>query len=444
MKMLNRLCFVSVLSVFACFCGCSDDAGTADKGASAAQKGEVAKKSPDKKRPTPEAKDPKAVAFKSVVSPAIKPDAAIAIVNGVPITRAEYDRAMGLRSRIFCISKKLDPTKRNKDVDAYNNTTKEAALVELVIGEMIRQRCEKAGLSLPEKDLASAQKKFMSNIRRPNTPFEEYVGALPAEDGDEVRRHVAAFARSEFYLGQWATNDFRTVSDEEVSNRLEFVQSYQQSVSSRNEEAKRKAAAAKAEIMAGASFYSVTTNRAEIFKDDGKFWDVVELEDLEPDDELLKFLVAAKAGDISDPLDLDDGIGIVGVLLKEKGEAVDDKEPPDQYTLVRCMFNAYEEMDEPEDFEEMRKLLLDRKAESARAALVKDLFSDSKIEYPFGKKLFASAKKPRGKPNARRNKPRKAKAPKTGQAAARRAAPPKDVEGVQGSPENNAEPAKNE
>ena len=184
MKMLNRLCFVSVLSVFACFCGCSDDAGTADKGASAAQKGEVAKKSPDKKRPTPEAKDPKAVAFKSVVSPAIKPDAAIAIVNGVPITRAEYDRAMGLRSRIFCISKKLDPAKRNKDVDAYNNTTKEAALVELVIGEMIRQRCEKAGLSLPEKDLASAQKKFMSNIRRPNTPFEEYVGALPAEDGD--------------------------------------------------------------------------------------------------------------------------------------------------------------------------------------------------------------------------------------------------------------------
>lgn len=410
MKKFHNLSLAVALSAFALLCGCSEEADT--KANVQAEKNAAVKRQDCPAVVSPVAGDARAVVFRSPVNPAVKPETAIATVNGVPITRADYDRSVGLRTRIYCIAKKLDPTKRNKDVDAYNNTTKEVALVELVISEMIRQRCEKEGLTVPEEAMLAGQKKFMSDIRRGKTPFEKYAETLPPADGEELRRHVAAYSRSEFYLEHWATNDFRTVSDSEVSNRLEFVSNYQKTVDSRNEEAKRKAAAAKAEILAGASFYSVTTNRAEIFKADGEMWDVVELEDLEPDDDLLKFLLTAKQGDISDPIDMDDGIGIVGVLLKEKGEPVDGKEPPDQYTLVRCMFNAYEEMDEPEDFEGMRKLLLERKQEQARQALVADLFKNADIKYPLGKKLFASAKKAGGKAKAKKGKAKKKDAAK--------------------------------
>lgn len=385
MRIAGNLFALLVFAAAVSLSGCSEET-EAPKKPEAEVKGTV-----------PAEKDPRSVVFKSPVNPKVKPEDVIVVVNGAPITRAEYDRWVGLRTRVYCMAKKLDPTKSDRNVDFYNNATKDLALIDLVARELIRQRCEKEAIVLPEKVVKAGQLKFMKDINKAKVSFEDYLKTIPAVEAEEIRRQVVADVRSDYYLEQWATNDFKTVTGLEVSNRIEFVQNYQKTVDARNAESRRKAAEAKAEIIAGASFYSVTTNRAEIFKEDGKMWDVVELEDLEPDDDLFRFLATAKQGDISDPLDLEDGIGIVGVLLKEPGEAVDGKTPPDQYTLVRCMFNGYDEMDEPEDFEAMRKLLLERKQTETRKSLMEELFKDAKIEAPFGDKLFLKPHKGKGK-----------------------------------------------
>lgn len=284
------------------------------------------------------------------------------------------------------------------------------ALLDIVSRELIRQECESRSIAPSEKDIASAKRRFLSDILSPRSNFEEFAASLPKDERDSLIRQITIDASAEVLLKACATNDYTRVSAQEVSNRVEVILNSQVEAELRNSQSRTNAAAAKAAILAGATFYDVTTNRAEIFKDEGRFWDVVALRDIDPDSDLFNFLATAKAGDISDPLDFDDGIGIVGVLLKEKEE--EDPEgaaPVDQYTLVRCMFNGYEPIDEPTDFESVRKLLIDRKREEAQKALMSDLFKKAKIEFPYGEKLFAKQKNARGGKAKAKNPKRKKK-----------------------------------
>ena len=323
----------------------------------------------------------------SPVNPKIEPSESIAIVNGVPIRRSDYDRWVVLRARAYCDVNGLDFQKRSEKLDGYIWTTRGAALTDLIRRELIRQECEKKPVTVSSNVLVATQRRFMKHMRRPKVSFDVYVETLPQNEGEELAKQVYCDARDEVFLKNWATNDISSVSALEVSNRIAFVQNYNKGVEERNADSKKRAAAAKAEILAGASFCQVATNRADIFIDQAEFWDIVEIGDFEPEEDIFKFLASAKKGDISDPLDFDDGIGLVGVLNKEK-EVQDDGVVSEQFTLVRCMFNGYDPIEESEDFETVRRSLLEEKVEKARQALVAELFKSAKIEYPFGKKLF--------------------------------------------------------
>ena len=347
---------------------------------------------------------------KSLLNPSIKAEEAIVRVNGQPITKAEFDGMVDIRARVYCCSKNLNPLSPAKKVAEYSRSMKDIVLADLVRREVIRQAAEARALVVPEASVRAMERSFMKGVNEPKGDFSAYAAKLPEGEGDILRKMVVSDAQAEYFLEQWATNDFKHVSDAEVSNRLVFVETYNANVEAKNKEAKAKAAAAKAEILAGASFASVTTNRAEIFVEQGTFYDSYELGELDPDEDLFRFLASANQGDISDPLDFDDGIGIVGVLLKEPGAAPDGVVPEMEYTLVRCMFNAYETLDEPEDFKGMKKLLLERKRDEAREAFVLELMKDAKVELPFGKKLFSQPKKKSAK--APRKKAKSKVAPK--------------------------------
>lgn len=330
----------------------------------------------------------KAFVYPSLVNPKVSTNDAIARVNGVAITRGDFDSWMALREIVFCLNKKLDPAKRQDKVISYRKSTRETAFLDLVRREVLRQECKRRGISPTPDEIKVGEKDFLKGIHREGKAFGAVCESMPKRVQEVLPGLIASDVRDNLLLKAWATNDVFTVSDQEVSNRLEYAKRYQHELESKNGEARRLAAAAKAEILAGASFYSVTTNRAEIFKDQGKEWDTVELGELDEESDLFRFLASANAGDISDPIDFDDGIGIVGVVAKELGAAPAGVAAAMQYTLVRCVFNAYDELDEPEGFEELRKVLLERKLRDARASLVRELTSRSKIELPYGDELF--------------------------------------------------------
>lgn len=350
----------------------------------------------------------KAPSVVSPINPKIKSSESIAIVNGAAIRRDDYDRWIVLRARDFCVANGLDLQKRSEKLDQYIWSTRDVALTDMIRRELIRQECEKKPIVVSNKVLVATQRRFMKRIRRPKESFEEYVKELPEDQGEELRKQVFCDARDEVFLKNWATNDIEHVSAVEVSNRISFVQKYNKEIEELNADSKRRAAAAKAEILAGASFCQVATNRADIFIDQAELWDIAEIGEFEPEEDIFKFLTTAKQGDISDPLDFDDGIGLVGVLLKEKEEQ-DDGTGSELFTLVRCMFNGYDPIEESDDFETVRRSLLEDRVKAAREALVTELFKSAKIEFPFGKKLFAKKKakganKPKKKQPAQKKK----------------------------------------
>lgn len=397
MRLVAHTLSIATLATLVCVVGCSDD-NSAGKGVNVVAPMSVS----------------------SPINPLVKAEDSIAIVNGVSISRSDYDKWVVLRSRVYSMANASKSDNMKMSVADYNTATREVALNDLVRRELIRQECEKKSIVPTDADLAMVKRQFMNGIRLPKVPFEKYIVTLPKVESEEIRKQLYADALGERFLKSWATNDFTKVSDQEVSNRVSIVRESRLKVAVLNAESRKRAAAAKAEILSGASsFYEVTTNRAEVFKEQGQFWDIVELADLDPQTDLFNFLATAKTGDISDPLDFDDGIGIVGVLLKEKEKEASEKEPPQtdaapqvyQYTLVRCMFNGYEPIDEPEDFSSAKKLLLERKKKEAQQALVEELYKNARIEFPFGKNLFANRKNAKRKNAKQSNTRGKAKKP---------------------------------
>lgn len=351
---------------------------------------------------------------KSIINPEIPDDAAVALVNGQPVKKADLDDWIDLRGRVYLANKQVVTTAA-RQVRNYSLATGGLALSDLVRRELVRQRCVGEALETPEDLVVAAQRDFMNGIRKPRTAFADYLVTLPVRERNLLERQVFADAQGEMYLAHWVTNDCLVVTDAEVSNRIDEVKRYNENVERMNQEARRRAAEAKAEILGGRSFYEVTTNRADIFREQGREWDTLELGELDTEEDLFVFLSSAQAGDISDPIDFDDGIGIVGVVMKEKGEVPEGVVAADQYTVVRCVFNAYETMDAPEEFAAMKKEMLKQKKDAARMALVDELYAAAKIELPYGDRLFAvdtrksGVKGGRAKRKSGKSRPKKAK-----------------------------------
>ena len=69
---------------------------------------------------------------------------------------------------------------------------------------------------------------------------------------------------------------------------------------------------------------------------------VVELAELEASDPFAQWLARAEVGDISQPIDFDDGLAIVGLVSKVKSDSsIHPGEEADMYEVVRVLFKAY-------------------------------------------------------------------------------------------------------
>ena len=119
------------------------------------------------------------------------------------------------------------------------------------------------------------------------------------------------------------------------------------------------------------------------------------LDDFEGDDPLLKWLLSAKVGDISDPIDLDDGVSIVGLKMIYEAEPAENGKPAVmEYDLVRCCFYAYEKFEVIEDRNDLIEDMIEMRREMLMEELRKKLTESVKIEFPSGRNLFYAEKKP--------------------------------------------------
>ena len=117
------------------------------------------------------------------------------------------------------------------------------------------------------------------------------------------------------------------------------------------------------------------------------------MEFTEENQQLRDWLKTANAGDISGPIDLDDGIAIVKVVDKWKEPQGQGHEPVDEFELVRCTFKAYQ-YTLVETEEEIRKQYRIELERNLMSQLGERLWKNAVIEFPNGKDFWGKAQKP--------------------------------------------------
>lgn len=138
------------------------------------------------------------------------------------------------------------------------------------------------------------------------------------------------------------------------------------------------------QVAAGVDFQKAGEKHGELFREQEKFWKKLTPADFA--EQVLKdWAFSAKVGEVSPPLDLEDGISIVKVLKKKDGVITETPlaENIAEVELARMTFKALATIKVPNDEELRANILKFRMQESEREFFGK-LREAAKAEYPLG------------------------------------------------------------
>jgi len=372
-----------VIGVFALLAGCDGD----DPSLSTPTEQTAAKKSTKKHRkPQP-------------IVDSLAPTSVIARVNGEDITQGEFKTWEKARTGAWAMARGWKPNIDNEETKKFRANGRMRALGELVKHKLIGQYAVKEGITVTEEGLSRQKSSFLQSINKRKSDFDKVIASFGKSEGESLREIIRGDALTMAVLEHSTSNNLNTVTEEEYTNRIEFVRQWNARADMTNAAVRARAAQAKAEILGGAYFADVAKKYADFLPEQGVAWDTFYLDEFDGDNPLGQWLARSDTGDISDPIDLEDGISIVGLKMKYISPLSESNKPPVYaYEVVRCPFYAYERID---DLGEDRKLVLDDIIEKRREFAMKELHDklveNASIEFPCGNNLFYPPQKAKKK-----------------------------------------------
>ena len=331
---------------------------------------------------------------KSVLMKNLSPRDVIVRVNGVDITKKDFLVRRSLNEKIYRLRNKIELGTKNRKAKSYIQTMEKSIPDEYIRHELVRQAADEAGITVPEKRLKSEYKKFLNYIGRPKDSMEKVVALVGKDEGRVLVDFMRDGIRAELLRDTLATNGYYTVTDEMVSNHLARIVAWNKNADRLNEKARKKANQFREKVLNGGDFKELGKKTAQIHPEYAEEWDSFQLMEFSEENQQLRdWLATANAGDISGPIDLDDGIAIVKVVDKWKEPQGEGNEPVDEFQLVRCTFTAYQyTLVETED--EIRRQYLAELEKNLMGQLGDRLWANAVIEFPNGKDFWGKAKKP--------------------------------------------------
>lgn len=331
---------------------------------------------------------------KSVLMKNLSPRDVIVRVNGVDITKKDFLVRRSLNEKIYRLRNKIELGTKNRKAKSYIQTMEKSIPDEYIRHELVRQAADEAGITVPEKRLKSEYKKFLNYIGRPKDSMEKVVALIGKDEGRVLVDFMREGIRAELLRDTLATNGYYTVTDEMVSNHLARIVAWNKNADRLNEKARKKANQFREKVLNGGDFKELGKKTAQIHPEYAEEWDSFQLMEFSEENQQLRdWLATANVGDISGPIDLDDGIAIVKVVDKWKEPQGEGNEPVDEFQLVRCTFTAYQyTLVETED--EIRRQYLAELEKNLMGQLGDRLWKNAVIEFPNGRDFWGKAKKP--------------------------------------------------
>lgn len=309
-------------------------------------------------------------------------------VNGQPLTRRDFEALLFLRDGVWRICRKLPFDATDEEMMEYRLKAGPGIMLQLIHHELFRQYALEIGADPSKEKVREAAENLLKGLGRKNSTVEKLASEIGGDAGELFRKIPYFDARDALLRQSVTTNDLDNVSEAEIRERERFVAKFDANAEAMNAKARARLSAARKRILAGADIAEEAKRIADTVNPQYAVkWGTFQAAEIAGDEELAKWVVSASPGDISEPLDVDDGLAIVKLVAKTKGEAPFGVEPPDAYELIRCTVKACEKM-RHQNREEMRKQLLQWKREDAQRALGMMLTERAVIEYPNGTNLF--------------------------------------------------------
>ena len=337
------------------------------------------------------------VADKSVSIADLKDDDVLLIVNGQPLTKSEYNQRLRIIERVYRIKKSISDKYVTKELRQHLNATAPYIPQEMLAAELVRQGAERAGVEPTEGDLKEAFSIFGNTVGKSKLNEQAIIKRFGADDGVIIVNMITNNARSIAYRRAVATNQCDVVTDEEIAKYINDVKAFNLRSTKLNAKSRALALKVREDILAGKVLFEDAAKKyAKVRPDHGHEWGDFRLAEFEDGSEVRKWLASAKAGDISMPIDLDDGLAIIGVVAVTPAILPPDLPPEDDYTLVKCTFYAYRYIEE-QTKEEAREYLRSEKRQAAQLELGRRLYDAAVIEMPNGNQFFSASEKAKKK-----------------------------------------------
>ncbi len=327
---------------------------------------------------------------KSIAS--MKPSDVICEVNGQKIYKRDFTKAQRFYETVFRIVRGVRPGKEQAAAEDFAWRNEQRVLPILMQRAVFGQVAKERGFSVTPDEVELCAKPYLAKWNMDDMPVSGLGKKLGEEEGARVIEYFTAEALNDKVVRALARDGWFHVSDEEVTNELVRVRTFNETADRMNARARETLLKAKKEILDGGIFWQVAKKYGEYHPEQGKEWITVQLEELNAEGEkgLREWLKTAEMGDISDPIDFDDGISIVGVVRKGEGEAPAGVVGPTLYTLVRCTMLARNNMEVP-TADAVRKAVLEVKHGEARREVFTNLYYAATIEFPNGTNFFPNA-----------------------------------------------------
>ena len=322
----------------------------------------------------------------------MKPSDVICEVNGQKIRKSDFSKAQRFYETVYRLTRGVRPGKEQDAAEDYAWRNEQRVLPLLMRRTIFGQVAKERGVSVTADEIELCAKSYFENWNMSNMTVQGLRKKLGEEEGARVIEYFTAEALNDKVVRALARDGWYHVSDEEVTNELARVRVFNETADRMNARARETLLKAKKEILEGGIFSQVTKKYGEYRPEQGKEWMTVQLEELvgEGEKALRDWLKKAEIGDISDPIDFDDGIAIVGVVRKGEGEAPAGVVGPTLYTLVRCTMLARNNMEVP-TADEVRKAVLEFKRGAAQREVFTNLYYRAVIDFPNGTNFFPNA-----------------------------------------------------
>lgn len=315
-------------------------------------------------------------------------DDVIVSINGVKITKKDFLSYHDFYASLYRVVN-FREGELDKKAAWFAKANEQRVIPMLMRAELIRQAAKDTGITVSADEIEEAAKVLLPKYGLRFKRFSDAKKKFDLKAVQQLNDIVYNEALTKKTVRKLARESWFTVSAQEVTNRLVYIKKFNENAEKMNLRAREQLLKARKEILDGALFADVARKYSEVQPDQGKEWMTVELDELssEGEKQLLNWLTAAEMGDISEPIDFDDGISIVGVARKGEREVPEGVTPPILYTLVRCTMYARQKMETP-TYKEVFDHIKEVKENRAMNEVGESLHNKAVIEFPNGTNFF--------------------------------------------------------